>query len=193
MHYYIDVLKKYAVFTGRARRAEFWYFYLFDLLIPIVLFAVYVVIFLIVLKMGNVKSLSIKSVMYPIRIILNFYSLMMIIPSLAVTIRRLHDTGRSGWFLLLFMAMFSTPLIVQFAPILFFLLITPLVGFIWFLIILCTDSYLGENMYGPNPKGQGSVDSFIPSAPVRNEKLFVNYQNQNQAQAPITTQEKISN
>jgi len=60
------------------------------------------------------------------------YSLAVLIPSWAVSIRRLHDVGKSGWFSLI--------------------LLVPLVGAIWILILVCTDSQPGENQYGPNPK-----------------------------------------
>ena len=76
-NYYIEVLKKYAVFSGRARRAECWYFYLFDFLISIVL------------------ALISEGILFGI------YSLGTFIPGLAVSVRRLHDTNRSGWWLLI--------------------------------------------------------------------------------------------
>ena len=61
-----------------------------------------------------------------------------IIPALAVTARRLQDVGKSSWF--------------------FLITFIPLVGSIWLLVLLCTDSVVGDNKYGPNPKGPGSVD-----------------------------------
>lgn len=66
------------------------------------------------------------------------YFLAMIIPGLAVAVRRLHDTGKSGFFILL--------------------AFIPLIGAIWILILLFTDSDFGENKYGPNPKGIGNTD-----------------------------------
>ena len=105
MNYYLEVLKKYAVFSGRARRAEYWYFYLFNFIIG-VLFAI-----------GTLGGI---------------YSLAVLIPSIAVTVRRLHDTNHSGWWLL-----------ISFIP--FF-------GGIILLIFLLQDSQPGENQYGPNPK-----------------------------------------
>ncbi|PIR58168.1 MAG: DUF805 domain-containing protein [Parcubacteria group bacterium CG10_big_fil_rev_8_21_14_0_10_38_31] len=118
--YYIGVLKKYAVFTGRARRAEYWYFLLTN--------------FLVFIGLGIVNAivdnkLSFFGIFY-IRIL---YSLAIFIPSLAVGVRRLHDTGRSGWWLLISLI--------------------PLIGTIWLFILLVLDSNPGDNKYGPNPKG----------------------------------------
>jgi len=61
------------------------------------------------------------------------YSLGVLIPGLAVSVRRLHDIGKSGWMLLI--------------------VFIPLVGWIWLLVLMVTDSEPGENQYGPNPKG----------------------------------------
>lgn len=76
MNYYITVLKNYATFTGRARRSEFWYFVLFTVIISVVL---------------NLISSTISTI----------YNLAVLIPSIAVSIRRMHDIGMSGWFILI--------------------------------------------------------------------------------------------
>ncbi|MEC5408039.1 DUF805 domain-containing protein [Paraburkholderia sp. MPAMCS5] len=80
--YYVDVLKQYAVFSGRARRKEFWYFTLFSTAISIVLS-------------------SISAAMGVSDVLGSIYSLAILLPSVGVMIRRLHDTGRSGWWSLL--------------------------------------------------------------------------------------------
>ena len=108
-----SVFSKYATFTGRARRKEYWYFFLFNLMISIGTLIVDVLI-----------GLSIFSTLW---------SLAILIPSLALNFRRLHDTGRSGWYIL-------------------FALI-PLVGSILLLVWFCMDSEPGSNKYGSNPKG----------------------------------------
>lgn len=83
MNYYITVLKKYAVFSGRAQRAEYWYFFLFHFIFSIVL---------------GIVSAAIGD---NINIIIGLlYSLAVFIPGLAVMVRRLHDTNHSGWWLL---------------------------------------------------------------------------------------------
>ena len=115
MNYYVSVLKKYAVFSGRSRRAEYWYFALFNIIFSIALGIVSSVI------NDNENIISI------------LYSFMILIPVLAVSVRRLHDIGKSGWMILLFLI--------------------PLIGAIWLLVLMCLDSNPAENKYGPNPKG----------------------------------------
>jgi uncharacterized membrane protein YhaH (DUF805 family) len=113
MNWYLEVLKKYAVFSGRARRKEYWYFVLFNLIIVIILSIIDQVIGSAVLS--------------------TIYSLGVLIPSIAVAIRRLHDTNRTGWWLLIWLI--------------------PIIGWIVFIIFMVLDSQKGENQYGPNPKG----------------------------------------
>lgn len=107
-----SVFSKYATFSGRARRSELWYFCLFNIIVSIVLGAV-----------GNLTGLKFIS---------SVYSLAVIIPGLAVVARRLHDIGKSAWWMLISLV--------------------PIVGSILLLIWECKDSEPGENQYGPNPK-----------------------------------------
>lgn len=113
MSWYVGVIKKYAVFSGRSRRKEYWMFTLINIIIFIVIAAIE----------GFAGSPG---------IIATIYYLAVLIPSLAVGIRRLHDTGRSAWWLLIGLI--------------------PFIGGIIFIIILVLDSQPGENKYGPNPK-----------------------------------------
>jgi uncharacterized membrane protein YhaH (DUF805 family) len=112
MEWYLAVLKKYAVFTGRARRSEFWYFVLFNIIIAVIL---------------NVLGMALGTF-----VLGALYALAVFIPGLAVSVRRLHDTGRSGWWILLGLI--------------------PIVGAIILIIFCIEDSKPGENQYGPNPK-----------------------------------------
>ena len=123
MNWFLIALKKYATFSGRAQRAEYWYFFLFYLLIFIGLS----------ILDGLTGSFSAESGM---GFLGGLLSLALFVPSLAVGVRRLHDTGRSGWFLLL--------------------ALIPLVGAIVLLVFAVQDSTPGENQYGPNPKGISS-------------------------------------
>jgi len=118
LDWYLEVLKKYAVFEGRSRRSEYWYFALFNFLIGLVLGIVDT-------AMGTVGSARIG-------LLGGLYSLAVLIPSIAVGIRRLHDTNRSGWWLLI--------------------ALVPLVGWIVLLVFMVEDSNPGINQYGPNPK-----------------------------------------
>ncbi|WUH90425.1 DUF805 domain-containing protein [Streptomyces sp. NBC_00433] len=115
MHWYVDVLKKYAVFRGRARRREFWMFSLFNVVAVVVLGG-------IGLGVGTPPAL----------IPYFLYLAAMLVPSLAVTARRMHDIGRSGWFTLIG----------------FF----PMLGGIALLVLTCTEGDGVPNAYGPSPK-----------------------------------------
>lgn len=112
MSWFIEALKKYTVFSGRARRKEYWMFVLFSAIIYVV-FAI----------LGAVAKQS-WLVAIP--------SLAFLLPGLAVNVRRLHDTGRSGWWIL-----FG---------------IVPFVGSITLFVFSVLDSEPGDNKYGPNPK-----------------------------------------
>jgi uncharacterized membrane protein YhaH (DUF805 family) len=119
MNWYLTVLKKYAVFSGRARRKEYWMFTLFNMIFAIV-----------AMFLDNILGIAIDGLRYgPIFML---YVVAVLIPGLAVSVRRLHDVGKSGWMLL-----------IQ---------LIPLIGDIWLLCLMVTDSELGENKYGPNPK-----------------------------------------
>jgi uncharacterized membrane protein YhaH (DUF805 family) len=117
MEWYVAVLNKYAQFSGRSRRKEYWFFVLFNIIISIGLTIVDRILGLGGSSWGLLSGL---------------YTLFVLIPSIAVGVRRLHDTGRSGWWLL-----------IAFIPIL---------GAIALLVFMASDSEPGTNQYGPNPK-----------------------------------------
>ena len=127
MSYYLTVLKKYAVFTGRARRAEIWYFILFNFIVSMVLQILF----------GSVgateKAIEAWVKVSPLAFVPLLYSLATIIPAIAVGIRRLHDTGRSGWWML-------------------FLGVLPPVGTIVLIVFYAQKGESGDNAYGTNPK-----------------------------------------
>jgi len=120
MQWYLKVLTNYVGFSGRAQRTEFWMFVLINFLITVVLAFI-----------DGMLGLSNPEV--GVGVLQGIYSLAVFLPSLAVAVRRLHDTGRTGWWLL-----------VAFLP---------LVGLIVLLVFYCMDSQPGDNQYGPNPKG----------------------------------------
>ena len=113
-----SVFGQYATFTGRARRSEYWYFTLFNFLVSLVISVLWAVI---LRGEGSLNFLS------------GIWTLATFVPSLAVSIRRLHDTGKSGWYCLISLI--------------------PLAGAIILIVFLATDSQPGTNQYGPNPKG----------------------------------------
>jgi uncharacterized membrane protein YhaH (DUF805 family) len=124
--FYTNALKnKYATFSGRATRSEYWYFVLFN--------------FLISIAVGIVSGIFGKEVN---DLVSGLYSLAMLVPSLAVSSRRLHDTGRSAWWLLLGLV--------------------PVVGWIVLLVFFVTDTTPGDNKYGPNPKGMNAAAPTVP-------------------------------
>ena len=118
MNWYLKVLKNYAVFSGRARRKEYWMYMLFYTIFAIVA----IILDFIIGTAGNAWF----GLFYCL------YYLAVLIPSLAVSVRRLHDIGKSGWFL--------------------FISLIPIIGSIWLLVLMCTDGTAGENEYGANPK-----------------------------------------
>ncbi|NPC92020.1 DUF805 domain-containing protein [Bacillus sp. WMMC1349] len=135
MKWYLNVLKNYAKFEGRARRKEYWMFFLFDSLVRIAIALVGGVI-------GGLIGGTIEG--FFAGIVLGFYlgaviySLAVLIPTLAVSVRRLHDTGKSGLWMLL-----SLGFIIPLLNIILGLVLT---------VFYCFDSEEKENQYGPNPK-----------------------------------------
>lgn len=114
--FYMQALQNWNDFGGRARRSEYWYFTLGNIIIS----------FLITFGIGAVsESLA--------GIVSVLFSLLLIVPGIAVSIRRLHDTGKSGWFLLIGLI--------------------PFVGGIILIVFFATEGTPGSNQYGPNPKG----------------------------------------
>ncbi len=127
MKWYLQVIRKYAVFSGRARRMEFWMFALFNF--------IFIIASMFIDKaLGTTFKLSagetVQSI--PYGWVYLFYALAMLIPGLAVSVRRLHDTGKSGWMIL-----------VAFIPV---------IGFFWLLILYVMEGNRGENRFGPDPK-----------------------------------------
>ncbi len=120
MNWYLGVLKQYATFEGRARRKEYWFFVLFYILVFLVLSAVD----------GLIGTYNVDA---GVGLLGGLYILATLIPSLAVMVRRLHDTDRSGWWVLIGLI--------------------PLLGNLVLLVFMCLDSQPGGNRFGPNPKG----------------------------------------
>lgn len=119
MNWYLKVLKQYADFSGRARRKEYWMFVLFNMIFAF-----------IAMIIDNVVGTASPELGYGVFYVL--YALAVFIPGLAVSVRRLHDVGKSGW--------------------MFFIVLIPLIGGIWLLVLMVTDSKQGTNKWGENPK-----------------------------------------
>lgn len=126
MQWYLKVLRQYADFSGRARRKEFWMFVLFNVIAAVILSI-----------LDNLLGLSSSSATdtgfyYNAGILTSIYQLAVLIPSLAVGARRLHDTGRSGWWQLI--------------------ALIPLVGAIILIVFWASEGHRGPNQHGMNPK-----------------------------------------
>jgi len=119
MNWIIAPLKKYAVFEGRARRKEYW------------IFALVITIFYITLRVyADISRGSDSEILGSVLLLL--FILATVVPMWAVTVRRLHDVGKSGWWI--------------------FINFIPLIGNIWLFVLTVTDGQPGVNQYGPNPK-----------------------------------------
>ncbi|MFF7332498.1 DUF805 domain-containing protein [Streptomyces sp. NPDC008150] len=126
MHYYTDVLKKYATFEGRARRSEYWMFALFHFIVIAVLAV-----------LAGVTGAKIFAILY------GLYFLATLLPVIALTVRRLHDTGRSGGWI--------------------FIVLVPFVGGIWLFVLTLLDSQPAPNQYGPSPKAVAGPQQGYPN------------------------------
>ncbi|WP_136468606.1 DUF805 domain-containing protein [Flagellimonas onchidii] len=121
MKWYIKVLKQYADFKGRARRTEFWMFVLFNTIFAV---ALSYLDYLFDMEIGHTQL----GILYVTYVLVTF------IPGLAVSVRRLHDIGKSGWML--------------------FIALIPIVGPIWLIVLYVTEGNSGNNPYGSDPKEQ---------------------------------------
>ncbi|MDX8387740.1 MAG: DUF805 domain-containing protein [Ghiorsea sp.] len=111
MEHFINALKLYAVFWGRCTRTEYWIF--------VLIYTVFAICFALI-------SISVGS-----DLLINLFTILILVPSISVATRRLHDTGRNGWWQLLFLI--------------------PILGWIVLTVFLAQPSQ-GDNQYGPKPK-----------------------------------------
>ena len=122
--YYLDILtNKYADFKGRARRKEYWMWTLY-----------YTLILLFAMVLDNVLGLNFELLGQDLGYgwLYVIIGITHLIPGLGIVVRRLHDVGKSGWFYLI--------------------ILIPLIGFIWILVLFCTDGVKEDNKWGSNPK-----------------------------------------
>lgn len=120
MNWFLEAMRKYATFTGRSRRKEYWFFQLFVVIGSVVL----------ILLDETFGWLDTDTGFGPLSFV---FGLAMLLPNLAVAVRRLHDTDRSGWWLLLSLI--------------------PIIGGLVLLVFFILDSTPGTNRFGENPKG----------------------------------------
>ena len=130
MNWYLQAFKKYTVFAGRSRRKEYWFFVLFNILVSLALA-------IVDYFTGTYNA------RYGMGLLGGLYTLAVLIPAIAVTVRRLHDTGRSGWW--------------------FLIVLVPIVRGIVLLVFMVLDSQPGENAYGPSPKADQPIAAAVPT------------------------------
>lgn len=122
--YYLDILtNKYADLKGRARRKEYWMWTLY-----------FTLILLFAMVLDNVLGLNFELLGQDLGYGWLYVTIGIthLIPGLGIVVRRLHDVGKSGWFYLI--------------------ILIPLIGFIWILVLFCTDGVKEDNKWGSNPK-----------------------------------------
>lgn len=121
MEWFLKVIKQYADFSGRARRKEYWMYVLF-----------YIIFGTIAIALDNLLGITMGGMGYGYGPLYLIFVLALFVPSIAVAVRRLHDTGKSGWWLL-----------ISFVPV---------IGGIWLIVLLAIEGKPGVNEYGANPK-----------------------------------------
>ncbi len=132
MHWMLMPLRRYAEFSGRSRRREYWMFFLLNVLISMFVGLVFLVGYY-----GDMSQTEMDTWLMPVLYVAGLYSLAAVVPGLAVTIRRLHDTDRSGWNLLWGLV--------------------PLIGAFMLLVFYIQEGTPGPNRFGPDAKGDGSL------------------------------------
>jgi uncharacterized membrane protein YhaH (DUF805 family) len=117
MNAYMDAMRRYVDFSGRASRSQFWLYVLFYIIIVVIAVVIDALVF--------------NSFEGGIGVLQLLVALIHLIPSIAISVRRLHDTDRSGWWI--------------------FISLVPLIGAIWLLVLYCLDGTQGNNRFGPRP------------------------------------------
>ena len=123
---YFTVLKKFTKFSGRSRMSEFWIFTLINF-----------VFMILAMIIDNVTGIILRPL--PFGTFFIIYTLLVFLPGLALLVRRMHDVGKSGWFVLLSLI--------------------PLIGTVWLLALCITEGNPGDNKYGPSPKAFSTIQS----------------------------------
>lgn len=149
MKWYLSALKKYAVFSGRARRKEYWTFVLFNMIFAIVARIIDTVLRNCIFVEVYYRSVALETDLSQVQRMVDgffgffyrhlyggpiyiIYVLAILLPGLSVAVRRLHDVGKGWWYL--------------------FISLIPIAGPIWLLVLMCSDGTPGENQFGLNPK-----------------------------------------
>lgn len=137
MEWMLMPYRRYADFSGRSRRKEYWLFVLFQILVSLVIATV--------LGRPSYERVGIffgfsSALSGPGGVVQNLFGLFSLIPGLAVAVRRLHDQDRSGWLLLL--------------------VLIPLFGWFALMVLMCLNGTRGANRFGSDPKNPTDTDAF---------------------------------
>ena len=135
MDWMLMPLRRYAEFSGRSRRKEYWMFALLNLLV-----SVFIGLVALLLYTLDWSEEAMMTVMGPLMVAGVIYSLIAFIPGIAVTIRRLHDTDRSGWNILWGLV--------------------PVIGTFMLLYFYVSEGTPGSNRFGADPKGGADATAF---------------------------------
>lgn len=161
MYWYLKVLQEYTNFQGRARRTEYWMFILINLLFSLGFLSLDILI----LDHNPLEPTDIA-------ILQTIYSLAVLLPTIAVSVRRLHDTNRSGWWVLIaflpgLLGGFISGLNIVSSSIQTILSLVTFVGIIVLIVFFATEGHRGPNQYGPDPKNpvdhEGREDNYRKS------------------------------
>ena len=176
MEWMLMPLKRYADFSGRSRRMEYWMWVVFQFLIGIVFVILMVALGGAAMMRGDMAGLmAMGGVLIILYLLYLLVSLIFLVPNLAVTIRRLHDTDRSGWWIMLFwgpyLLMIANSMMMgakmasggdptTSGPIAMVLMLAFFVGALVLLVFMFLEGTKGPNRYGADPKGQNAGQVF---------------------------------
>lgn len=151
MEWMLLPLKRYADFSGRSRRLEFWMFGLLNLIVYAIILGIVFATSPALSELSNVDPTDPFAIYGPllggVGLLLVVWWLAVLIPGIAVTVRRLHDRNLSGWWYLGF-------IVLSFIPI------VGIIASLAFLVFMLLDGTPGPNRFGPDPKGRGETEVF---------------------------------
>lgn len=149
MKWMVLPLRRYAEFSGRSRRLEYWMFTLFNLIVLSVIMVVFMAggMSMAEMEKPELAALAMAPALWFGLLLLVVWVLVMLVPGIAVTVRRLHDRDMSGWW-------YAGYFVVQFVPF------VNMIATIAFFVLMVLPGTSGPNRYGPDPKDPNSVEVF---------------------------------
>ena len=158
---YFNMLRNWKNFSGRATRSDYWWALLGNFIVAVIIGAIMGVL----TGIAGIISENLAGVMMVITsLVTGAYSLIILVPSVALVIRRFHDINKSGWWYLICLA----------------LCMCCGIGSIVFLVFMCMDGTPGNNNYGPDPKGRAGINPMNNNTQFNGQYNNVNGQLNNQ-------------